>query len=336
MSEAEHGLSSAYLFLGDDQLKIAALSKRLLQRLQQDGDVYFDSQVFDGSQPLNRAQLLDALNTPPLASPFRLITIQSADKLNSEISTALCDYLQKPLATTVLVLIAAKMTKESRLYKAVLAINPKAVIDSYSKKRAALPPLVRRLAQDYGLNISHEAVWELLELIGDSTVALNSEVRKLASYAQALGKSEIGRKDVKAVVARVNNYSAWDFVDAFASRDLERCIALLNAMTDQSPLGLLAFCVVRVREFLQVKALEARGSGSLEKELRRPQWQIRKLQESSAGFSTPQLRKILTRAAQTDMQMKSGADHQQAMLEFLLFAFRKSAAPDSGSAKMLA
>ncbi|MDR3136233.1 MAG: DNA polymerase III subunit delta [Coriobacteriales bacterium] len=320
MPNSEHGLLPVYLFCGDDQLKMSALSKRLLQRLEKDGDTTFDSQVFEGSQPLSKGQLLDALNTPPLASPFRLITVRDVDKVGSVLTDSIIDYLQRPLATTVLVLTATKMTATSRLYKALCAISPKAVLDSTSKKRSELPQMVRRLAGDYGLTVEPDANLALVDLIGNSSVALNTELRKLASYAKALGKSSVGASDVHAVVARAHQYSAWDFVDAFAGRDLQRCIALMDMMPDQSPLGIVAFCIVRIRELMQVKALQARRGVSLEKALRRPQWQIKRLLESSANFSVAHLRQILAKAASIDMQMKSGADAQQALLEFLIFA----------------
>lgn len=318
--KTDKGLLPVYLFVGDDKLKVTALEKRLLQRLQQSGDVTFNSQTFDAGLHIDVELLLDALNTPPLASPLRLVTVRDVDKAGQGVLAALVSYLHKPLTTTVLVLIATKLTANSRLLKAVESVNPKAVIDTATKKRSEMPHMVRQLAQSYGITISHDATLELLELVGNSTVALNTEMQKLASFAQAVSKNHIALEDVRSVVSRSNQYSVWDFVDAFSKRDLLRCVTLLNVMPKESSLSLLALCTIRVRELLQVKALEARGNSNVTRELHRPAWQVQRLQRASGNFSSERLRQILALIAQTDMRMKSEKDPRQALIELLVFA----------------
>jgi DNA polymerase-3 subunit delta len=254
----------------------------------------------------------------PFASSIRLVSIQDVDKTAKSVIEELIDYMASPTETTVLILTATKLKADSRLVKAVKQLNPKAVINCESKKRSELPSMVQQMAKSYQIIIGHEATQKLIELTGESTVAINTELQKLANYLHSLGKSEASKNEVMAVVAKAAQPSPWDFVEAVSQRDLILAMELLLAMPNESPISLLALCIIRIRELLMLKSVTDRGTGNLAKAMKKPDWQIRKLQSSAAKFEATELRQFLSLAASVDMQMKSGKDAQQQLNQFLL------------------
>jgi DNA polymerase-3 subunit delta len=278
----------------------------------------FNSQVFDGTQAISVPELLDALNTMPFASPLRMVSIQDIDKAVKAVSDALIDYLADPLQTTVLVLTATKIKSDSRLLKAIKKISSKAVIASESKKRNELPNMVREMAKSYQISLNPDAASELIELVGTSTISINTELQKLSAYLRSSNRSNASRADVLAVVARAAESSPWDFVEAFSRRDLITALELLNRMPGESPIALISLCVMRIRELLLLKSLQLRKSANLAGVMKKPEWQVKKLMGTANNFTTTELREFLATAANIDMQMKSGKDPQQQLSEFLL------------------
>lgn len=322
MAQQDTKLLSAYLVVGDDKLKLETILGKLMARLEREGDLDFNSQILDGNKEIDRVELLDSLNTPPLAAPFRLVVIKEVDKAKKDLTEALISYLEKPLSSTIVVMTATKLTQQSRLYKAVRALDPNAVIDAAGRKRSEMPTMVRQLAQGYRINLSHDAAAKVVDLVGTSTVALNTEIKKLAGYVVALGRSDAGMDDVLTVIARSNQPSAWDFVDAYAERNLVSSLEILNLISRESPVSLLYLCVTRLRELLQYKSLAARKEGSIAKALGKPEWQVRKLQGIAERFEARELRELLTLSARIDARMKSGEDPKRALEELVLATCR--------------
>jgi len=322
MTDKETTFLSAYLVAGNDELKAQTVIKRLWARLEQLGDIDFNSQVLDATREIDVKTLLDTLNTPPLAAPFRVVVIKDIDKAQKALVDEITEYLSSPMPSTILVMTATKITQQSRLFKAVKAIDNKAVIDASEKKRSEIPAMIRQLASNYQISLSYEGAAKVAELVGSSSVALNSEVKKLASYVLALGRSNANLDDVITVIARSNQPSSWDFVDSFSRRDLAQSLSILNYLQNETPVSLLYLCVIRLRELLHFKSLVALGDRNIAKALGKPDWQIRRIESLATRYETEELRQILARAARADMRMKSGEEARLVLEELILASCR--------------
>ena len=243
------------LAVGEDALKRERVEERLIARLSQMGDLSFNSEVFDGASA-DGAAIVTACNTLPFASAYRLVTVRNADKLKAADARAVADYLASPCPTTVLALFAAKLSKSSRLYKAAAAFGKGAVIDCAAVKEKELPALVAGMAGTRGLKMTRAAVDELLERVGEDTVRLDSELRKLALAHS--GSDPVTDGEVALAVGRTTEVPIWEFVDAFSSRNLMRCLRCLEHMPSATPYALIGRCEQRLREIIVAKASAAR------------------------------------------------------------------------------
>ncbi|MDO4183101.1 MAG: DNA polymerase III subunit delta [Coriobacteriia bacterium] len=310
-------LLAAYLVVGEDALKRQAVIKRLRTRLAQAGDLEFNHDVFDG-ETCAGADVVSACDTLPFMSDVRLVEVSAVEKLKKADSEALVAYLANPSETTVLVLLSEKLAKNTRLYKAVAAVGKQAVIDCAPKARRELPKLVRDMAVGHGVVFSDKAARTLLDLVGEDTVALDAEIRKVALAHS--GKDPVSDKEVSALVAPTAEPKPWEFVDAVSARDLPRALALLGRMTSVTPYSLLPQCSRRMRELLCAKALAERGGGpaDLAKALKMPDWRVRNHLTWARSFSRQELHRALRLARDAERAMKSGAVPQDAFMAWLL------------------
>ena len=304
---AQNDFLAAYLIVGADELKREFVVNRLNERMRKLGDLDFNKDVFTGSA-LSADALVSACNTLPFMSEKRLVVVNEAEKMKKPVQEALIEYLAAPNETTVLALVAEKLAKNTRLYKAVAKIDKKAVIDCSPRSARELPGQVRKFAESRGVSITQQAAVELISLIGDSTVHLDGEIEKMAV---ALGKGAvIDVEHVHMYVARIVEPKPWHVSDALAERDARKVATLLARMDKQSPFGLLTTCVNCIRDMLVAKEMRAhnKGLGAFAKALGRPDWQVKNAFRCSNNFSQGELEHALIDAAECDKAMKSGAD----------------------------
>lgn len=308
MANNQTQLLPAYLVTGSDALKREAVIRRLRTRISQLGDLEFNFDLFSGEAALG-ADIVAACNTLPFASDVRLVQVDSVEKLKKADSEALVGYLGAPCESTVLCLISDGLAKNTRLYKAIAKLGAQAVIDCSVPKRRDLPALIRSMALTHGASITNSAANALLDLVGEDTVALDAELKKLALAHR--GTDPINDSEVTAMVSPMAEVKPWEFVDAFSSRNIQKCMMLQTRMKSVSPLALLAMCVNRIRELMTAQCLMERGqSGNLASVLKMPDWRVKNHRTWARGFSSDELRAALFSARDAEQAMKSGADPQ--------------------------
>lgn len=309
-------LLPVYLICGEDALKRDTVMKRLRARLSALGDLSFNSDEFSG-ETATGADIVSACNTVPFASPVRLVEVRAADKLKKADSEGLVAYLDSPAETTVLALIAEKLAKNTRLYKAVAKHGKTAVIDCAPLKRFELPKAVRAMAVGHGVTLTEGAAAKLVDLVGEDTVHLDSELKKIALAHR--GTDAVNEHEIVAMVSRTAEVKPWEFVDAFAARDARKCLLYLGRMDSVSPHALLAMCTTRLRELVCARALADRGNPrGVAAALKMPDWRVKNHATWARGFTSAQLRAALVAARDAERAMKSGADPDAAFLEWVL------------------
>ncbi len=309
-------LLPVYLVVGEDALKRDTVMKRLRARLEAFGDLSFNSDVFNAEHATG-ADIVTACNTLPFASPVRLVEVRCAERLRKADAEAVISYLEAPSNTTVLALVAEKLAKNTRLYKSVARFGKSAVIDCAPPKRYELPKLVRSMAVSHGVTMSDRSAAKLVELIGEDTVHLDAEVKKLALAHQ--GTDAVSVQEVENLVARTAEVKPWEFVNAFSARDTRTCINFLDQMNSASPHALLALCVNRLRELVCARAMIERGTPQkLSSILKMPDWRLKNHLSWAREFTDEQLRNALVSACATEQAMKSGSDPTSEFLDWVL------------------
>lgn len=317
-NEKNNELLPVYLVVGEDALKREAVMRRLRVRLEKMGDLSFNFDSFEGanSEPVD---IITACETMPFASEKRLVQINDADKLKKGCVDALVEYIKSPNASTVLILIAEKLAKNNRLYKSVGSVGKSSIIDCSKPKAYKLQSHVRAMGPTHGITLTDDAAAKLIELVGDDTVRLDSEIKKLAIAHR--GSDAVNANEVVNLVARSAEVKPWEFVDAFAARNLSRCIEYLPHIANNSPVGLLTMCVNRIRELMCAKSMLAQGGNAasdLAESLGVPEWKVKNHIGWSKGFSEKELRSALVDSYETEKAMKSGTQPDAAFIDWLV------------------
>lgn len=309
-------LLPAYLIVGADELKRDAAVRRLRSRVPADM-ADFNLDELDGASLEEPGQLISSAQTMPFCAGFRLVIVNGAGELAKPVSEAVVSYLADPNPQCVLCLVAEKLAKNTRLYKAIAKVGPHSVIDCAPLKRWELPPYVVKLAQKRGLSMDNAAAQELVERVGESTVALDNQIATLAQLVGDAGRITLA--DVEANVAQIAEVSPWAFADAVCERNAPRAMEMLNLMKAPSLVFLHSVLVGRLRELICAKSLDARGAASgLARELGRQSWQVKNHVRWSRAFGEEELVELLGQAAVCERALKGSQDSEAAFARFVL------------------
>lgn len=316
MARATEGLLPAYLVVGSDELKAKEVVARLRRRLES-GFEAFNLDERTGGADTDAADLLASLNTLPFGTGFRLVLVHDADRLAKQASEAIVAYLADPNPGSVLCLVAERLAKTTRLYKAVDALGARSVIDCAPAKRWDLPKRVMRMAQTRGMEMDEAAASELIARVGESTTMLDQQTGTLCELCRGAGT--IRRADVERYVTRVAEVRPWDFLDALCARDAARALELYGMMQSPSEVALVSMLVARLRELVCAQALARRGRGAdLARTLGKQGWQVKNHLCWARGFPSGQLAGALVACARCDRALKSGADAKTAFTQLVL------------------
>ena len=313
-------LLPVYLAVGEDQLKREAVVARIQKRIAAMGDIDFNAETFDGGDAPGD-EIIAACSTLPFASDKRLVIVKNVEKLKKASQDDLVAYLGDPTPTTVLVLLAAKLAKNTRLYKAIAAFGKTSIIACDEKTARELPTQVRDMAVSKGVTLTSDAATALLGAVGSSTIRLNTELDKIIAYIGSEQK-QITIEDVNHVVATTAEIKPWALQDSFSKRDVFLTATLIDRLyaTGQSPHGLLALVLSRLRELISVVALLERGytQATIASQMRWPDWKARNAVGWARSWSAKELREALSSAADVEQKMKSGYDADMTFQIWLL------------------
>ncbi len=305
------GLLPAYLIVGTDEVKRDSAVKKLKGRLESSGMADFNFDQHDMTKVEDIEQVISSLNTYPLGSEFRLVILEGCDRLAKGLSEPLVDYLAAPCDTTVCLVIANSLAKNTRLYKAIAKIDAKAIIDCSVKKRWEVPKVVMAMAKKRGLSIDSDAAEELVSRAGENTRMLDNE---LARIAEQRSTTHIRLVDVEETVVRTAEVQPWDLLNAVSARDVQKSFQLFELMPEKNYVWLFTLLCGRVRELICAKALDARGQGSvLAHELGMQSWQVKNHLFWARRFSMDELVGVLKDAVEVERAVKGSRDTKTAL-----------------------
>lgn len=297
--------------MGSDELKSSRAVERMRARLGKSGMVEFNLDERDMTKDPQADDIVASLNTFPMGAEFRLVILTNCDKLPKAMSEPLVEYFANPSPTTVCLVVATTLAKNTRLYKAIKKLGDKAIIDCAPKKTWEMPPQVVKMAAARGKAMGLPAAEALVARSGENTRMLDNELKKLASMVTG---SEITLADIERHVMRTAEVKPWEFLNAVAARDLVRSLELLKLQPAKSEVRLWSLLVTRLRELIIAKSLDTRGQGSqLATTLGVQGWQVKNHLSWARRWRMDELLEALSQAIEVELALKGSRDSELAL-----------------------
>lgn len=308
---------AVYLLLGDDEAKKASLKSKMKESASKFGDMTMNIDSFDFEQE-EASQVISACLTTPFASTKRVVIAGPLDKLNKDSLGELAEYCKDPCDSTILILDALKLSKATKLYKAIDAISKKSIIECTTPKQWQLSSFVEKEFAARGIRIEKDAAGALVDKIGADTTAIENEIKKIINAHTT--SDPVTTSEVNSLVSWRGEVKPWVLIDALSAKNSTKVFELLPKVTGTTPLGLLVLGTNRMRELLCCKSKNKSTEEICEDLGFSPSqtWRVKNHNAWARLFSTSELENAIENSVIAERKMKSGTDPYTALTLWLI------------------
>ncbi|MDI6799331.1 MAG: DNA polymerase III subunit delta [Actinomycetota bacterium] len=309
-------IKPVFLIYSKERLLLEEAIGRLKERLDEEASSKIDFEMLRGGE-VAPDHLLQALNSGSLFSANRLVLVDQADRL--EVSDEVLSYIENPMESTYLVLMAEKFDKRSRLYK--LADRLGYAFEYKPPSRSELPDWVKKRFLDKGAKVSLEAAQYLCSNVDNDLMVLSGEIEKVLLYN--MGKKEISLSGLKPLITKSFEMSVFELVELIGERKKTESFTVLRTLIaqGQAPSYLFHMILRQFRLILKTKVLlerRALARSGLAAALKLPPFVVLRYEKQSKRFSFGELTRVHSHLLAADVELKSGKKAADLILEMLI------------------
>ncbi len=229
-TQVEKGqLAPFYLVYGLEEYGRTAFVRWLMDKLAPQQAREFNMDVFRAAQfdPLDMLQIYESY---PMMAERRLVVLQDCDSLAPEQCKALETLIDRPVETSCLLLVGAKVDMRRRLFQQMGKLGQ--AIEFRPPYDREVPEWIGAQVRSMGLSIESAAVDLLRMYVGNNPRELVSELEKVTTF-MGEGETAITRQAVETVTAVSRQVNVFELADAVGARKAHIALSLLNRYLDQ-------------------------------------------------------------------------------------------------------
>lgn len=302
-----------HLITGDDAVMVGNQAHDLVHKLigQHDPSLILDD--FDPAVgEVDMVAVLDAAQTPPLFTPYRVVVLRGVGDLASGPLGALIDYLAAPSPTTELVLVSTGGRLVKSFTSAVDAAGGTTTSVGVPSSKAARQKWFDTELAASGLRLEPAAANAIAAWLGDEPSRLAGLLDTLTS---AFGPgARIRFDDVEPHLGDSGGVPPWELTDAVERGDTAKALDVLHRLMragERHPLQILATLHGHVSRVARLDGSGANDADAAAAVLGlRPQqaFQARKALELQRRWGSASIAKAIGWLAAADMDLRGGTD----------------------------
>ncbi|MFI5299542.1 MAG: DNA polymerase III subunit delta [Polyangiales bacterium] len=336
IAEIERGEArNVYVVVGEERIFADRVVAAARAHVVNAATSAFNLETFEaGEGAIDRP--LDAARTMPMMAKKRLIILRSLERLEAKADSSeaadeapakaktisspldkLAEYVQAPVPSACLMMVASKLNKSRRLYK--YAEKAGALVLCEPLRPQQLAGFVRDEAKRRGNAIGGDIAQLVVDLIGGDLCALCDAIERLSLFAGP--EKAIDEHAVEQSVAKVSVGSVWGLADAVADKQRGKALRLLNENFEQGEgLRLLALLGGSMRKTLKVRALLAAGTSpdEIARQAGIPPFRVTQVVAQAKRFAPGELERAIASFVEVDLALKGSRRPPLLVLEELI------------------
>jgi DNA polymerase III subunit delta len=302
-----------HLITGDDAVMVGNHAHDLVHRLIGEHD---PSLILDDFDPavgeVDLVAVLDAAQTPPLFTPYRVVVLRGVGELSAGQVGPLIDYLAAASPTTELVLVSTGGRLPKALTSAVAAAGGLTTAVGVPSNKAARQKWFDTELAASGLRVEPAAAAAIASWLGEEPSRLAGLLDTLRS---AFGPdARIHLDDVEPHLGESGGVPPWELTDAVERGDTAKALDVLHRLMragERHPLQILATLHAHVSRVARLDGAGARDAEAAAAVLGlRPQqaFQARKALELQRRWGSGSTAKAIAWLAEADVDLRGGTD----------------------------
>jgi DNA polymerase-3 subunit delta len=230
-----------YLVRGDDPALRSEAVRTLVHELVGDGDASLVVEEHEPNDEGDTAAIADAAQTPPFLTDMRVVVARDVSSYSSDALEPVLRYLDDPLPTTSLVLVAGdKGRLSTKLLNAVKKVGH--IIESgVPANKKGRDVWLAEALRSGPVKLEPGAVKLVDGHLGEDLGRLGNLLEALgAAYGQG---ARVSADDLRPFLGEAGSVPPWDLTDAIDSGDTNAAVGALHRMLaagDRHPLAIMS------------------------------------------------------------------------------------------------
>src|ERR1700694_766604 len=218
-------LQPVYLVKGSDPALMEQAAHDLILSLAGDANPQLVVEEFDAEE-VEAGTVIDACSTPPFFNDRRVVVLRQAGRLGASDAAAFAEYLDAPLDSTALVLVAGGGAVPAKLADA--AKRSGQVLDTGVKTGRARTEWLTSRLRAAPIQIDPAAASVLADHLGEDLWRLAGILDAL-SVAYGEG-ARLGIEELQPFLGQAGSLAPWELTDAIDRGDIEASLSVLHRM----------------------------------------------------------------------------------------------------------
>lgn len=298
-----------HLLTGDDESILRSKAHELVHQLVGDGDRSLMVDEFDGEEYELR-QVTDAAQTMPFLTDKRVVVARDVGRFNADDLTPLVNYLEHPLDSTELVLVAGGGRLAKKLTDAVKSAGGTSTNTSPPNRAKDRTTWVRAEAEAHGIRLDGAAAARISDQLGEGVGRLEGLLGVIRStYGEGV---RIGVAEVEPFLGEAGGVPPWDFTDAIDAGRTATALGLMMRMLhggDRHPLQVMAILHGHYGKLARLDGVDARTEhDAADATGIKPGFPARKALDNYRRLGGENVRRAIQLLAEADLDLRGDTD----------------------------
>lgn len=242
-------LPAVTLVEGSDPTLVAEALRRIVDELVGDEDRSLVLEDYSGEE-VDLASVADACATPPFLTSRRVVVVREVGRWKTEEIAPLLTYLENPLETTALVLVAGGGQTPAKLAAAAKAQGR--AVSTQVDSRATADWVEKRIRQS-GVGMDGAAIKALIDHLGEDPGRLVPIIDVLEAAFPPGERLQF--EDIEPYLGQAGSVTPWAFTDSIDAGQVEAALTYLHRLLEggaRHPLVVLAILHRHVSSLMKV------------------------------------------------------------------------------------
>lgn len=301
-------LRPVYLFTGAEEfLKDLGIQALLALSLEPSGRE-LNLEILYAGPEISGLEVKERALTLPFFADRRVLVVRQAEKWKPSDLANLQSYVERPSATTVLILSSQEERLATEAWKKLA--DQVYHVECYPLFESQLPAWVQGRFAEQGKRIEASAVNLLIELGNPNLADLENEIRKLADYTGS--RDRITEEDVRESSGNLREGSLHELNSAVGRREAALAVTVVQRVLDQGLqpvqiLGSLAWHMRNLRGWRK-RMDDGENAENILSQVKNPQAR-REMAGQIRSFRQEEFERIFSQLLQLDEAIKLGKSH---------------------------
>ncbi len=235
--------SPVYFLCGEENYFIDKIYEALDTQVLTEGEKGFNYDVFYAPE-IKLGQVIAAARGYPMMAEKRLVIVKELHRARKDDLEILTPYLEKPVPSTVLVLIYKDKKLPDGRSKFMKALKNNAIIfESKALYEKDTLIFVQQMIKEKNFSIEQDALQIIVQYLGTNLQLIESELKKIFIYLESKKLNQITKELVFEFINIDKDFNVFQLIDALGARDTVNAHHIIDQMSknfkDQPPLMLI-------------------------------------------------------------------------------------------------